>query len=230
MGGASDRGVIWPGICFHLLDRTKGKSLPPVHPWTGPALIRALYLISQAIQSAMDPILSSIVMQAGRHLVGNLMGADRSQPDRAQDSEARMARFEERLERAMDPVKADLKGFLESNRVGSIQGLEALDSRLMDGLAHSKEVTSVDLERGVPSQWDLVSESGMLRLENDRGDSIELDPDSALGMGARRLMQVRQLLDQSREAPGLPLGSLLDSMSAAPETVETDTAWRMEIR
>lgn len=178
----------------------------------------------------MDPILSSIVMQAGRHLVGNLMGADRSQPVRAQDSEARMARFEERLERAMDPVKADLEGFLESNRVGSIHGLEALESRLMDGLAHSKEVTSVDLERGVPSQWDLVSESGMLRLENDRGDSIELDPDSALGMGARRLMQVRQLLDQSREAPGLPLGSLLDSMSAAPQTVETDTAWRMEIR
>lgn len=168
------------------------------------------------IFSIMDPILSSIVVQAGKNLIGNLVGVDRAQPVRPQDSEGRMARFEERLQQVMDPVKADLKGFLESNRVKSVQGLEALEARLINGLVHSKEVASVDMARGGIGKWDLVCDSGNLRLESDRGDWIEVDPNGDLGMGAQRLLQVRQLLEQAQLTPGLPFHSLINSSSANP--------------
>ncbi|OPZ68434.1 MAG: hypothetical protein BWY82_02554 [Verrucomicrobia bacterium ADurb.Bin474] len=188
----------------------------------------ALSIITN-IASIMDPILSSLVVQAGKNLIGNLVGADRTQPVRPQDSEGRMARFEERLQQVMDPVKADLKGFLESNRVNSVQGLEALEDRLINGLVHSKEVTSVDTAKGSVGEWDLVCDSGSLRLESERGDQIDLDPNGDLGRGAKRLVQVRQLLEQAQITPGLPFQSLVNTAQTNPGLTEGGDAlnWRI---
>lgn len=153
-------------------------------------------------------IISSVLVSAGKELIGGLVDRNKSQePSRA----GQLHQFEQRLDQAMDPNKATFKGFLSENHVSSMESIEFLQSRLKDGLLSDGSLTRFLTSNGGFSADLSIQKNGSdYSLKSINGDIFNVESGSAIEGIVDKLYRLESVLQLSAIHPGIKVDQLVD--------------------
>jgi hypothetical protein len=154
----------------------------------------------------MSAILTSLLAGAGKQLLQNVFDGDG--PARAQPANRaeQLGQFERRLSHEMNPEKAQLTRFLESEGVRDVQSLDLLEGRLEEVLFSDPELQGfVEKAGGASASFELEQRGDSMVLRDAFGGEQWIGKGSRVYETAMRLDQVQSLKENAAAYPGFDL-------------------------
>ena len=157
----------------------------------------------------MSSILTSVLLSAGKHLIGEVTGSGNNTKkiDRAEQ----LARFDQRLDSVVNPDKTAFKTFLDENHIVSKPGLEYLKQRLQDGLLADPEMADfLNVSGTFDDSLTIEKTQSGYTLMNASGEVLNVDKGSMAGAIVGKLYRIESVLQLAAVDPTLDLNKAIE--------------------
>lgn len=155
----------------------------------------------------MEPIISSLAVQAGKQLI-NFLSPEKTQ--KPVNRVSQMDRFENRLEQSLNPQKADFESFLTANHVTGVSSLEILSDRLKQQLMQDTELREFLNSQPLNANFTLEATETGWALQSDTQAVYHLDDNGIAQAAAEKLGKIESILQMASLQPNADLGTLVD--------------------
>ncbi len=157
----------------------------------------------------MEPIISSLAVQAGKQLI-NFLSPEKTQ--KPVNRVAQMERFENRLEESLNPDKADFESFLSANHVTGVSSLELLSDRLKQQLMQDTELREFLNSQPLNADFSLEATEAGWVIQSDTQAIYHLNDDGIAQAAAEKLGRIESILQLAALQPNANLDSLVDQV------------------
>jgi len=159
------------------------------------------------LAQTMDPIISTIAVQAGKQLI-NFLNPEKVQ--KPVNQVAQMERFENRLEQSMNPEKADFESFLDANHVSSVPQLDLLANRLKQQLMQDGELRTFLNSQPLNAEFTLNETEAGWGIQSDSNAIYHPQDSGVARQVADKLEAIESVLQLASLQPQADLASLVD--------------------
>lgn len=155
----------------------------------------------------MNNIISSVLLSAGKQIIGGLTGSNQKQVDRTEQ----LQRFDQRLDFVTNPKKNEFKTFLKNNHAENTISAEYLQKRLKKGLLHQPELSQfVSGNGGLSAPLTIEKSNSGYTLANAAGEIVNIEKGSAMEGLVDKLYHLESVLQLAAVDPGVSLDKVID--------------------
>ena len=163
----------------------------------------------------MSNILTSVLVSAGKHLIGELTGSESS---KKADRASQLARFDERLDSVVNPDKTQFKTFLEDNHISGQPALEYLQDQLQDTLLTDPNLANfADASGSLGSELTIDKSPSGYTLMNASGEVLNIEKGTVQEAIVDKLYRIESVLQLAAVDPTLDLDKAIDLSFEADE-------------